>query len=185
MWGGRLPLRVGGVRARGPSSDERAAAPCHYAAPCPPRSRLHRPTTLSPCTLPCPILSEEDSFTVSTFLEALKEEAAASAGYFGDTGLVMETASSSGAVDVSGISAGKEGAIGEGWGRARGRVQALQGRGRGARDRVSLYGLNSCPLPPFRSGGSDRDAQARIGHPLGRVLTGVSCGEHTVGDTED
>lgn len=50
------------------------------------------------------IHSEEDAFTVSAFLEALKEEAAASAGFFGDAGLVME-GPGSGAVDVSGVSA--------------------------------------------------------------------------------
>lgn len=50
---------------------------------------------------------QEDAFSVTAFLEALKEEAAASAGFFGDSGLVMAGASAGGgAVDVSGVAAG-------------------------------------------------------------------------------
>jgi len=52
------------------------------------------------------VSSSEDPFSVSAFLEALKEEAAASAGYFGDAGLVMEAGGGGGAGDVAGVPAG-------------------------------------------------------------------------------
>lgn len=53
------------------------------------------------------VSSSEDPFSVSAFLEALKEEAAASAGYFGDEGLVLQAGGAGGgAVDVAGVPAG-------------------------------------------------------------------------------